>query len=229
MNINLSTLDTEHFGVRIARARADSFVNAKEIDRWCLENSIDMVIVRCGADEGKTIDNLCGQGFTQFDVLVWYKKEITESFATSSFIRQATKDDATAIENIARRAFTNYNGHYHEDKRLDTIKSTEAYVNWALSDNDGVEKLVYDDDFVRGFALVDTVMNTVPLYAVDNLSQGKGIGKILIGSALNVCKQRGADKFSISTQENNLKSIGVWKSLGFEFSHAFYTFHKWYK
>lgn len=229
MNINLSALDTQHFGTRIARCRADGFLNAKEIDHWCIENDINMVIVRCGSDELSTINDLLEKNFIQFDVLVWYKKKLMELPVTSSFIRQATKDDTVAIENIARAAFTNYNGHYHEDKRLDAIKSTEAYVNWALSDSENIEKMVYDDGTIRGFVLVDTLMSTVPLYAVDNSSQGRGIGKILIGSALNICKQKGKETFSISTQENNLKSIGVWKRLGFEYSHAFCTFHKWYK
>jgi hypothetical protein len=42
------------------------------------------------------------------------------------------------------------------------------------------------------------------------------------------CLEKGASRMLIPTQVNNMPSQKVWCRLGFEPSHAQYTFHKWF-
>lgn len=223
MNIALSELDTKHFGYNIARTNIKTKNEIKSVDDYCNYNNITMVIARCDAE---MVQDLLDNGFEKQDEIVYYKKfpVVPVSFI-NPLIRTAGVKDTLYIENIARRAFTNYMGHYHTDKKIDQVKATEAYVNWALSGN--MHKVVYDDFGVKGFALIDIENNNVSLYAVDENAQGQGIGKSLINAALNLCT--GKMPFTMTTQSSNLKSINVWKRLGLEYSHSVFTFHKWYK
>ncbi|MBZ0288565.1 MAG: GNAT family N-acetyltransferase, partial [Anaerolineae bacterium] len=63
---------------------------------------------------------------------------------------------------------------------------------------------------------------------VDPALQGKGVGRGLMIGALLWFEARGIAKMLISTQVTNVASQKVWVRLGFEPSHAFYTFHKWF-
>ena len=68
----------------------------------------------------------------------------------------------------------------------------------------------------------------VPLYGVSPSVQGKGVGRSLMIGALNWCATQKAERMLISTQVTNLSSQKVWIRLGFEPSHSYYTFHKWF-
>ena len=68
----------------------------------------------------------------------------------------------------------------------------------------------------------------VPLYGVDPTIQGQGIGRNLIIGALRWFEAQGVARMLISTQVTNVASQKVWVRLGFEPSHAYYTFHKWF-
>lgn len=229
MSIKISELDSSHFGKKIARAPASPIDNAREIDRECRKEDIDLVIVRCNAQDTMVVDELKHRGFEEIDVLVWYRKDLHDIPEADEHIREVKDEDWPAIEKIARAAFTNYDSHYARiDAKLKTNKSTEAYVNWATSNRPGTKMLVYDDEWIKGFILVDLITSG-HLYGVDPHTQGQGIGGKLIVAAMNEVKNSGEDTFLISTQKQNKSSIRVWDKLGFKESRSFYTFHKWYK
>jgi GNAT superfamily N-acetyltransferase len=66
------------------------------------------------------------------------------------------------------------------------------------------------------------------LFGVAPSARGKGIAQALMLGALEWCQTKGLRRMLISTQITNLASQKVWVRLGFEPSHAFYTFHKWF-
>jgi hypothetical protein len=49
----------------------------------------------------------------------------------------------------------------------------------------------------------------------------------MIGS-LQWCRSQGAQRMIISTQVVNVSMQKVWCRVGFEPSHSYYTFHKWF-
>lgn len=229
MSIKISELDSKHFGKKIARAPASTIDNARDIDRECRKEDVDLAIVRCDAKETMVVEGLKYRGFEEIDVLVWYRKDLLDVPVVDKYVREVKDEDWPIIEKIARAAFTNYDSHYAKiDAKLKTNKSTEAYVNWATSNRPGTKMLVYDDGWLKGFILVD-IDHSGHLYGVDPHVQGQGIGKKLIVAAMNEVKKVGKEFFLISTQKQNKNSIKVWERLGFVESHSFYTFHKWYK
>ena len=58
-------------------------------------------------------------------------------------------------------------------------------------------------------------------------ARGQGVGRALMAEGMRVAAASGAERFIISTQVINLRSQGVWASLGFRLQSVFYTFHKW--
>ena len=68
------------------------------------------------------------------DCLVYYECSTEDLPSLKPFtvtIREATGADAAAVAEIARICFSNYFNHYHADARLDRVKVSEAYIDWA--------------------------------------------------------------------------------------------------
>jgi dTDP-4-amino-4,6-dideoxy-D-galactose acyltransferase len=66
------------------------------------------------------------------------------------------------------------------------------------------------------------------LFAVAPAAQGLGIGQALMIHAMQWFHSRNTDRMLISTQIINIAAQKSWTRVGFEMSHACYTFHKWF-
>jgi len=59
-------------------------------------------------------------------------------------------------------------------------------------------------------------------------ARGRGIYRSFIIHGMEWCLSQGATRMLVSTQITNIAVQKVWTRLGFEPSHAYYTFHKWF-
>jgi GNAT superfamily N-acetyltransferase len=66
------------------------------------------------------------------------------------------------------------------------------------------------------------------LFGVGPLAQGQGIYRSFMIHGMEWCLQQGMTRMVVSTQITNIAVQKVWTRLGFEPSHAYYTFHKWF-
>ena len=66
------------------------------------------------------------------------------------------------------------------------------------------------------------------LYAVAPEYQRRGVCPALMIHSLRWCRSQGAGRMLISTQLTNISMQKVWCRVGFEPSHSYYTFHKWF-
>ena len=180
------------------------------------------------------------EGFLLMDTLVYYARSLARApipeDAGAAQVRTSKVGDEVGVREVAAQAFKGYFGHYHADRRLEPARCDEGYVEWAVRScastevADGV--LVAEiDGSILGFITL-RVNSPVEvdglLIAVHPSVQGQGIARSLMIGALKWCESRGAERMIISTQINNLSSQKVWARLGFELSHAYYTFHKWF-
>jgi len=139
------------------------------------------------------------------------------------------------VKSIAKDAFRGYFGHYHADERLDRVKCDEIYESWAersvlLREVADVVLVAELDGAIVGF--VTLRMNNPEegeglLFGVSPLAQRRGIARLLIVGGMKWCVTHGASRITISTQLANVAVQKVWARVGFEFNHAYYTFHKW--
>lgn len=239
-SIRLSPLDTQRFGIRTARAFAGTVEDVSAILDFCAREDVDLLIVRCHADDLRTAHRLEQAGGRLMDTLIYYCRDLqgTPIPAEEPFvlIRSARPEDVEAVRRIAAEAFRGYRGHYHADPRLDPVNSDEAYVDWAVRSCRGEladEVLVAAEEGGRLLGFVTLRLNDPKeveggLFAVSPEARGKGIARALIIEALRWCQRRKMARFLISTQITNIAAQKVWIRAGLEPSYAYYTFHVWF-
>jgi predicted N-acetyltransferase YhbS len=234
-----SQLDSEHFGIRAARAHVVPENLSRVLD-FCAAEKIDFLIARCATSDLIAVQNMEMQGFLLMDTLVYYhfdlsKREIPQD--TSVFkVRAVQPEDREQIRAVASAAFKGYMGHYHADRRLDRRKCDEAYASWA--ERSCLPKLAADEVLVAVHGVAAAGFGTLRLnspqesegllFAVAPEWQGKGVCPSLMIRSLEWSRLKGVRSMVISTQITNVSMQKVWCRVGFEPSHSYYTFHKWF-
>lgn len=234
-----SDIDSQRFGVRVARAQVGSD-NLPQILDFCASERIDLLIARCATTELAIAQKMEVEGFLLMDTLVYYsfdlvKRAIPED-SPRAHLRKIAAADESEVRRVAAGAFQGYYGHYHADPRLDRGKCDEGYVSWAVrsctSRQVATEVLVAElENRIVGFA---TLRSNSPdegegvLFGVAPEAQGLGIYRSFMVGGMMWCKEQGAKRMVVSTQVTNVAVQKVWCRVGFEPAHSYYTFHKWF-
>ncbi len=239
-DVHISAIDEERFGIRSARASGITLNTLGPVIDFCRDNGVVFLIARCSASEIHTVQAMEREGFRLMDTLIYYardlvKKEIPSDSAGVS-IRPIEPGEEEKVKAVAARSFGNYFGHYHADERLDGDKCDEAYQSWALRScisRDVAEEVLVAtlENRIVGFATLR--LNTSEegegvLFGVDPSAQGQGIYRSFMINAMRWCLSKERIRMVVSTQITNIAVQKVWTRLGFEPSHAIYTFHKWF-
>lgn len=237
--VSFSEVDSQRFGVRVARARVDVKTLSHALD-FCSNEKIDMLIARCSTPDLGTVQKMEAAGFQLMDTLVYYsfdlgKRSIPDD-RTRAGIRTFTLEDTPQIERVAVAAFAGYYGHYHADSLLDKNKCDEGYVSWAVrsctSKQAADEVLVAEHERrIIGFATLrvnSPEEGEILLFGIAPEVQGTGIGGALISGAVEWGSKQQLRRLIISTQLTNIAAQKMWCRAGFEPSHSYYTLHKWF-
>ena len=242
MQLRFEERERARFGYRMARLTLDSAcgrADAESIMKMCRSSNVEMLTLRVPTDKVALVQTLEALEFRIMDCLVYYECP-TECLAllqpSTLEIREATLNDATAVGEIARLCFSNYSSHYHADARLDRVKVSEAYVDWARRcclDRE-VASCVFlpiMDKAIAGFIALrqhspaegEGILNAVhPRFA------GSGIYGQLITRSKLWCRNNGMKRMVISTQIDNLKVQRTWSNRGFHLYKSYYTLHRWF-
>lgn len=235
----LSALDKERFGMTTARVDGITADRVPDILVQCQTNGVELIIARCAATDFETVHVLERSGFLLMDTLVYWTRDLHRTplpeLASDVIIRPARVDEAEQVKALARDAFRGYFGHYHADERLDRTAADEAYASWAersvlLHDVADVVLVAELNSFTAGLITLrmkNSEEGEGILFAVSPSVQRRSISRPLMVGAMGWCARQGAARMVISTQLVNVASQKVWARLGFELSHAHYTFHKW--
>jgi GNAT superfamily N-acetyltransferase len=240
MELALSAIDEERFGIRTARASGVTLEQLPALMEFCQANDVKLLIARCSVQELPTVHEMSRGGFLLMDTLLYFARDLANmpipAADDSLVVRPVRVDEAAFIRHMTTIAFQGYQGHYHADKRLEREKCDEVYASWAYSSvmsRDMADEVLVAErqGKIAGFITLKTLNSEVgegPLYGVDPSLQGHGIGRNLVIGAMRWFEARGVQKMIISTQITNLSSQKVWVRLGFEPSQSYYTFHKWF-
>lgn len=236
---SFSQIDSERFGVRVARAQIDR-ENLSRVLEFCAAEKIDLLIARSSTRDILAPQNMEANGFQLMDTLLYYqfdlRKRVIPEDTGQLPVRELRPEDKDHVRNVANEAFKGYTGHYHADPRLDRRKCDETYASWA--ERSCIPKAAADyvlvadrSGEVAGFA---TLRLNSPqeveglLYAVAPECQGQGVCGSLMIHSLRWTATQGAQRMIISTQVTNVSMQKVWCRVGFEPSYSYYTFHKWF-
>lgn len=238
--VRLSEIDSDRFGIVIARTTMISSENMEFALDFCNSNHVKMLIARCATTDLPTVQRLEQAGFLLMDTLVYFtfnlSKHSIPELAEGEVMRFYQSGDESHVEMVASESFRGYMGHYHADQRLDKAKCDAGYISWAVrscvSRDVADEVLIAESDGeIVGFATLklnsDEESEGV-LFGVSPKAQGRGLYRLMMMNAMHWSKQQGRSRMIVSTQVTNIAVQKVWSRLGFEPSHSYYTFHKWF-
>jgi GNAT superfamily N-acetyltransferase len=235
----VSQIDSERFGVRVARAHI-VLENLSRALAFCASEQVDLLIARCPTSELEIAQKLEALGFLLMDTLVYYsfdlEKRTIPDDVPRACVRKFLPGDERQVARVATEAFQGYYGHYHADPKLERGKCDEGYVSWAVrsctSMQVATEVLVAEhENRVVGFATLR--INTPDegegvLFAVAPEAQGMGIYRSFMVEGMKWCKEQALKRMVVSTQVTNVAVQKVWCRVGFEPAQSYYTFHKWF-
>ncbi len=239
--VSLSALDEKRFGVKTAKTSPLRAGDMGRVMDFCAIHRVEFLIARCPSDELKAAQEMERLGFSLMDTLLYYscdlKKRGVPVDSAGPALRTAVPGDGNAVREVAKEAFRGYFGHYHADPRLDRDACDEVYTDWAYNSCISTETadtvLIAEspEGGIAGFATMREKSEGVGegvLFGVAPEFQGKGIYRRFMTGGMEWCIQRGLGSMVVSTQVTNTAVQKVWVRLGFEPSHSFYTFHKWF-
>lgn len=234
--VEISHLDTAHFGIRSAKAAAVTVDTLPRLQEFCRCEGVEFLIARCDATDLVTARAMCAAGFQLMDTLVYVDGALQEPLPrtpTAVVMRRARADDLPRVIAIATECFRDYLGHYHADPRLDRRKCDGVYVSWAkraCTREDADEAFVGEiDGRIVGFITVrGGEVATATLAGVCSEYRRQGVYRALVEEALRWGLANGSSRMQISTQLANRVSLNTWIQAGFRHSRASYTFHRWF-
>jgi GNAT superfamily N-acetyltransferase len=235
--VEISGLDTNHFGMRSARTADVTADTLPRILEFCRDERVRFLIARCNAADLPAARAMIAAGFDIMDTLVYFERSMSEPPPRSSgptVIRPAQPEDVPVIEAIARESFTGYfGGHYHADPRLDRLKCDDVYVSWALRAASGEAAdatfIGEIDGRIAGFLYVrGGETGSAPIAGVTAWARRQGVYRTMVEESVRWCTAAGSKRMLISTQITNPPSLNTWLRTGFRTCGAAYTFHKWF-
>lgn len=240
LQVQLSKLDLQHFGVNTAKCVLQSIADLGVVNAFAMSHQVKLVIARVPANEIEVVGAAIRAGFILMDTLALYSYQYSQSTPAQPFvhsgIRKAVPADADEVRLLAARAFHGYMGHYHADPLLVSKACDDVYADWAYRSCISTELadtvlLKTIDEKIAGFGTLKLAMDgrsaSGPLFAVDPSFKGQGIFTELLRSSKHWVEEKMAEEFLYSTQITNIAALRVLCREGFLPLRHEYTFHKW--
>ena len=236
---HLSGLDSDKFGIRVARTKA-SCSQLPAVVHWCRKFNVKLLIARVPLPGVPARNTLIRNGFAQMDTLEYWVCNLRNHRDTIPMhhhdVKLAHQNDADSVRSLARIAFHGYRGHYHCDPRLPDRLCDEVYADWAyrfcLSDSMHNATLVYEiDGKPVGFTMIRRTGNTDAEIVLSGTSpefRGRGIYRTLHGQRGLWCIERGIDRLVGSANFCNEAMTHCYQREGFQRLFSINTFHKWF-
>jgi GNAT superfamily N-acetyltransferase len=231
LSVALSPLDSERFGVTVARANEVAASDLPALLEFCERHEVELLIARCDGADLDALRALTAAGLVALDAQIVFTG-LPEAARDSRF-RPATAADREAIASLARVSFERYAGHYQADPRLDAGTCVEGYVDWALrglaGDAADVVFVAEIDGELAAFATVELREDgvIVHLVGVAELAQGNGLHTGVLRHAMAWAEERGASAMIAITSHNNLSAQHNFIRLGLRPVASTMTFHGW--
>jgi ribosomal protein S18 acetylase RimI-like enzyme len=144
-------------------------------------------------------------------------------------IRHATKQDAELIADISRQTFYDTFAADNTKRDMDLFLNeqfTKGKLMLEVGARENIFLLAFDGDEVAGYAKLRedrspaalkrfSTLEIARLYSMTHLI-GKGVGKILMQSCLDIAKEKGKQVVWLGVWERNQRAIDFYTKWGFE-------------
>jgi hypothetical protein len=235
----LSRLDSDRFRMRIARAEDVTAARLPALLDFCRAESVAMLIARCSVDDAAAVKAMEQSGFLLMDTQVRYGRSLEDGPplpAPDGFpLQELGAGEASAAADLAREAFRDYNGHYHNDPRLDPSLAAEAYASYAerCCNKEAADVVLgaYLDGRLAAFGAFTGGERSAVLVlgAVSARARGHRLYGRLTVAGMRWAQERRARRLEAATQVTNLAAQKSWIRAGMEPMGYQHTFHRWFE
>lgn len=223
--------DSEHFGLRIARATAEGLASGR-LDRWCREHAVDCVYLLADAADPDTLARAPAAGFAVVDVRLTFDRPAPAApAAAGEEVRPARPDDLPALRAIARGAYTD--SRFYFDRRFPRQRTEALYERWIERSVEGAADAVLVAEVEGRAAGYVTCLGggggagRIGLVGVAEAARGRGLGGRLVAAALGWFAAAGVPRVEVVTQGRNLAAQRLYQAQGFRTCRVEVTFHRW--
>jgi GNAT superfamily N-acetyltransferase len=237
MDLMYSEAESRRFGMRVFRARLESF-HADQLRTAIFGARADLVICRAPAGLLPELAGLqrLGMPVVLADTLVHYSRDLAlpppnPSGSAGVEYVEAGADAGEEVSGLVRRIFTGYLNHYAANPLLEPGSVLEGYVEWATGFLAAAPKrrmwLALRSGKPIALAACQYEADTAEgvLFGVVPEAVGAGVYRNLIRFTLADATARGLRTMGTSTQVHNFAVQKVWASEGFVMRAAEVTFH----
>ncbi len=230
--------DSEFFGVSIARV-SDAHLSeetCEQASRWCKSNQVKCLYFLCDVGDSRSSSVAEANGFRLMDVRVQLVRPsaplLLNQSAGQCEVRFAERQDEGALEAIARSSHTH--SRFFHDSHFLPKKSEALYETWirkscrGWADTVGVAMV---DGHPAGYVtchLEKAGGGKIGLLAVAEAAQGQGVGRSLVGWALEWFASRTSGTISVVTQARNKAGLRLYQKCGFSVQEMSLWFHRWF-
>jgi len=133
--VGLAALESERFGIKVARAPGATRENLGEILEFCRKHKMEFLVARCAGDDIPAARALEDAGARLADTqLHYYRRPFPLPERDRRIeIRPVEPGEKETLAAVARAAFRDYRGHFQQDPALAGIcPAAELYSSWAL-------------------------------------------------------------------------------------------------
>ncbi|HQG31978.1 MAG TPA: hypothetical protein PLA83_08620 [Deltaproteobacteria bacterium] len=135
LNICLSKIDEDRFGIKTAKALVSSVSDVREAMGFCKSHQVELLIARCPVTGLEAAQEMERQGFSLMDTLMYFSHDLKKIPIPEEIqgvaIRRAEPGEELLVKDVAGESFRGYLGHYHADPRLLREECNEVYIDWA--------------------------------------------------------------------------------------------------
>ena len=237
--------DSEFFGIRIARASCDRLDprTLGELERWCVRNGIECLYFLADPDVPGSLELAEDSGFRITDIRVLLQHVVGrfpdgppgERDGEYSLRAFRPGDEAPLLE-IAGRI--HQITRFWRDPGFPDDRCAELYTRWLERDIAGrADHVVVCESDGSPVGYVTCLLDeddggpkgTVSLLGVHEEHRKRGMGSMLLRTAVEWFAGRGADRIGVVTQGTNISSLRVYQQAGFLIDSVMIWFHRWFR
>lgn len=226
-----SPLDSERFGIAVARADGVTAERMPSVLDYCREHGIELLIARSDAADVASTKALVDAGLVPLEGQITYRAPLRPR--SHPDIREGAPDDREAMAALAGAAFDGFASHYHLDSRLDAAKCRDGYVDWTLrglaGDAADVFYVAEVDGEPAAFGMFSQqgAESVFVLSAVAEPARGRGLYSSLLHHGMSWATERGAESMIGITPYGNVPAQRNLIKAGFRPVASATTFHGW--
>lgn len=230
--------DTETFGFEVAQLQAlegdpAGFAAAlAAYDGWCRARGVRFSSARLPLDQRQALSAVQAAGFEWIEQVVYPALDLaTVDHDVGADLGLAREDEREQVAAIAGAAFVHQ--RFHVDPRFPRELADRRYAEWvARSWEDPADQVVVlrDAGRVAGFWVVSIEAQSayLPLTAVAEHAQGRGLGRRLWRGGAAWAKGQGARGIRTCVSAANLAVLGLYGRLGWRFHDPAANLHRWH-